>query len=178
MPIIIGNMKSLNMHYDELWFAMRSMDWFYKKKIKSSFGMTIATEINKKNYQLLMQPNVHIVDDLAPSRELYTFYLSCKDRGTWGHETFYMDYVPKFIHEMSYQEDSRDKLNELYRLDKQGKTVLLVCACQEENVCHRSILAGLLHGAGCNVISSFGTDISKYDVYYEMYKNKRDLMES
>ena len=174
--IVIGNMKALNMQYDELWFVMRSMDWFYKKKAKSisTNRLVYSNEIIQSNYQLLMQPNVHIVDELAPSHELYTFYLSHKDRRTWGDEVFYMDYVPMFIHEMSTQEDSRDKLNELYRLDKMGKTILLVCACQEERICHRSILAGLLYGVGCNVKSSFGTNISQYGVYYEMYKNKRE----
>lgn len=172
MPIVIGNMKALNLQYDELWFIMRSMDWFYKKKIKSSFGnMTVATEINQKNYQLLMQPNVHIVDELSPSKDLYTFYLSCKDRGTWDYNTFTKRYVPRFIYEMSSQQDSKNKLNELWSLDRQGKVILLVCACQEEHLCHRSIIAGLLHGVGCNVVSAFGTDISQYDKYYEMYCN-------
>lgn len=169
--IIIGNMKSLNLQYDELWFIMRSMDWFYKKKVPHPTDRSQYTyEINQKNYQLLMQSNVHIVDELAPSKDLYTFYLLCKDRGTWNYGTFAKQYVPVFIHEMSSQVDSRDKLNELWSLDKQGKTILLVCACQEEHICHRSIIAGLLHSVGCNVTSAFGTNISEYDKYYEMYK--------
>lgn len=165
MPIIIGNMKALNMKYDELWFVMHSMKWYFRDKKTG--------EINK-NAELISQPNVHVVNDLAPSHELYTFYLSHKNRGTWDEDVFWTKYVPMFIHEMSTQEDSRDKLNELYCLDKQGKTILLVCACQEENICHRSILAGLLYGVGCDVKSSFGTDISKYKIYYEMYTIERN----
>lgn len=170
MPIIIGNMKSLNLKYDELWFIMRSMDWFYKKKVGNRFTKYSNTEINQSNYRLLMQSNVHIVDELSPSKHLYTYYLLCKDRGTWNYGTFTRQYVPVFIHEMSTQQDSKDKLNELWSLDKQGKTILLVCACQEEHMCHRSIIAGLLHSVGCNVTSAFGTNISEYDKYYEMYK--------
>ena len=169
MPIIIGNMKALNLQYDELWFIMRSMDWFYRKKVGDRFKRYSDVEINQKNYQLLMQPNVKIIDELSPSKELFQFYMSCKNKGTWNGNTFIQKYVPRFIHEISSQQDSKDRLNELWYLDKQGKTILLVCSCQEENMCHRSIIAGLLHGVGCNVISTFGTDISKYDIYRKMY---------
>lgn len=40
---------------------------------------------------------------------------------------------------------------------------------KEEQMCHRSIIAGLLHGVGCNVVSAFGTNISRYDMYYKLY---------
>lgn len=170
MPIIIGNMKSLNLQYDELWFIMRSMDWFYRKKIGNRFP-EYSGEINEKNYRLLMQPNVKIIDELSPSKELFQIFMSRKSRGTWNKTIFHNVYVPRFIHEMASQQDSKDRLNELYFLDKQGKTILLVCSCQEEDMCHRSIIAGILHGVGCNVMSAFGNSISSYDIYYQMYRD-------
>ena len=170
MPIIIGNMKSLNMHYDELWFIMRSMDWFYKKKLTGSrFKKYSDTEFNQSNYRLLMQPNVKIIDELSPSKDLYSVFMSLKVNGDWNMDVFLKKYVPRFLKEMSSQQDSKDRLNQLWELDRQGKTILLVCACQEENMCHRSIVAGLLHGVGCNVQSAFGNDISRYGIYYKMY---------
>lgn len=180
MSIIIGNMKSLNMHYDELWFIMRSMDWFVYEKIGSRFKQYDKTKIKQANYRLLMQPNVKVIDELSPSRELFQFYMSCKNKGTWNGNTFIHKYVPRFIHEIYSEQDSKDRLNELWSLDKQGKTILLVCSCQEENMCHRSIIAGLLHGVGCNVISAFGNSISQYDIYYKMYlaKEKEREMKS
>ena len=39
---------------------------------------------------------------------------------------------------------------------------------------NRSIIAGLLHGVGCNVVSAFGTNISRYDVYYKMYREEEN----
>lgn len=168
MSIIIGNMKSLNLKYDELWFIMRSMDWFYKKKIGNRYPK-YSNEINQKNYQLLMQPNVKIVDDLAPSRDLFTWYMRTKQQGNWNMDTFTNGYVPTFIKDIFANQDAKDRLNQLWRLDKQGKTILLVCSCQEEAMCHRSIIAGLLHGVGCNVSSSMNNDISQYDVYRTMY---------
>lgn len=170
MPIIIGNMKSLNLHYDELWFIMRSMDWFYMKKVGNRFSYYSNKEINQTNYRLLMQPNVHIVDELSPSRDLYTWYMSQRDRKQWTKEQFDNIYVPRFIKEMSTQQDSKDKLNELWQADRQNKIILLVCACQDEDMCHRSIIAGILHGTGINVMSAFGNSISQYDKYYSMYR--------
>lgn len=169
MSIIIGNMKSLNLKYDELWFIMRSMDWFYRKKVGDRFKRYSDTEINQANYRLLMQPNVKIVDDLSPSRDLFKWYMIKKTKGQWNMDTFINEYVPIFINEIVINQDAKDRLNQLWQLDREGKTVLLVCSCQEEQMCHRSIIAGLLHGVGCNVISAFGTNISQYDMYYKLY---------
>ena len=52
MSIVIGNMKSLNMHYDELWFIMRSMDWFVYEKVGNRFKQYDKTRIKQANYRL------------------------------------------------------------------------------------------------------------------------------
>lgn len=93
-----------------------------------------------------------------------------KSRGEWNQQTFINTYCPAFINCLLYNENAKNRLNELWSLDKQGKTVLLICSCKDEFMCHRSILAGILHGAGCNVQSAFGTDISRYDIYYKLYR--------
>lgn len=169
MPIIIGNMKALNMHYDELWFIMRSMDWYYKKKKPSKYFTQYSDEIIGANYRFLMQPNVKIIQDLAPSHDLFTWYMSQKSRGQWDQKAFDVFYAPCFLKDLSTQQDSIDRLYELRDADRQGKTILLVCACQEESMCHRSIIAGVLRGGDVNVTSSFGTNMSCYDKYYQMY---------
>lgn len=175
MSIVIGNMKALNMHYDELWFIMRSMDWFYRKKVGSRFTRYSDSEINQKNYQLLMQPNVKIIDELSPSKELFGFYLSLKKEGNWNQQSFNTKYVHRFIHELASNQEAKDRLNDLWLLDKQGKTVLLVCSCQDEVMCHRSIIGGILHGVGCNVKSTiYGYNISDYDKYYQMYRSEEN----
>lgn len=167
--IIIGNMKYLNRQYDELWFVMRSMDWFlYEKNKGSRFNTYDKTKLNKRNYELLMRPNVKVIDDLSPSKELFTFYLSNKQRGTWDMDTFLKRYVPRFLKEINC-EDGRDRLNELWQLDRAGKTILIICTCQEENMCHRSILAGVLASVGCNV--QVEGDLSFYKAYGDMFKS-------
>ena len=166
--IIIGNMKFLNRQYDELWFVMRSMDWFLYEKVKGSrFNTYDKTKLNKRNYELLMQPNVKVIDELSPSKDLFTYFLSCKQHQTWDEKRFKEKYVPGFLKEINC-EDGRDRLNELWRLDRAGKTILLVCTCQEENMCHRSILAGVLASVGCNV--QVQGNLNDYLVYGEMFK--------
>lgn len=170
MPIIIGNMKALNLQYDELWFVMRSMDWFYKEKVGNKFPR-YSDKINQKNYRLLMQPNVKIIKDLSPSEDLFRWYMTKKLKGEWNDHAFINTYVNAFLRDLAVNQDAKDRLNDLWLLDKQGKTILLVCVCQEERLCHRSILAGILHGVGCNVMSASGTSISKYDIYYDLYRD-------
>jgi uncharacterized protein YeaO (DUF488 family) len=166
--IIIGNMKYLNRQYDELWFVMRSMDWFIYEKTKSlRFAKYDKTKLIKKNYELLMQPNVKIISELSPSEGLFRYYLSCKEHKTWDEKRFKNKYVPWFLDSIN-NEDGRDRLNELWRLDKASKTVLLICTCQEENMCHRSILAGILASVGCNV--QVQGNLNDYLVYGEMFK--------
>lgn len=166
--IIIGNMKYLNRQYDELWFVMRSMDWFIYEKSKSlRFAKYDKTKLIKRNYELLMQQNVKIIDELSPSQDLFTFYLSHKQRGDWDETVFQDTYVPAFLRSIN-NEDARDRLNELWTLDRQGKTILLICTCQEEHMCHRSILAGILASVGCTV--QVQGDLEQYKKYGAIFK--------
>lgn len=160
MPIIIGNMKSLNKHYDELWFVMRSMDWFYKEKV--------TERVIDKNYRFLMQPNVKVIDDLSPSKELFYLYLKKKKNFNWNERSFFSEYAPRFTKELIENEEAKFRLNQLWSLDRAGKTVLIVCSCAEEKLCHRSILAGILYGAGCNVITD--NPVKDYLRFYDDYR--------
>ena len=168
-------MKYLNRQYDELWFVMRSMDWFLYEKLKGSrFNTYDKTKLIKRNYELLMQPNVKVIDELSPSHDLFTYYLSKKQRGQWNKNTFLDTYAPWFLNSIN-NEDGRDRLNELWRLDKAGKTVLLICTCQEEDMCHRSILAGILASVGCNV--QVQGNLNDYLIYGKMFKDLSDSKE-
>lgn len=45
---------------------------------------------------------------------------------------------------------------------QKGETVGLACFCGDETLCHRSIVAGLLQGAGADVRLASGADYSRY----------------
>ena len=114
-------------------------------------------------------PRIKQVQRLSPSPELFHKYLNLKAAGNWNKESFDNIYVPKFLHDIRYgDERGFEVLNELYKLDKQGKKIALCCFCPEESLCHRSIVAGLLQAVGCNVVIPSKKDYSKY---YDMYKS-------
>jgi uncharacterized protein YeaO (DUF488 family) len=101
------------------------------------------------------------VKALSPSNELFRKYLQLKAAGNWSEQTFADVYVPTFLAEMQNKE-ARAALNYLYLQDKRGKNICLACFCPDERLCHRSIVAGLLQGCGCDVQTDSGDSYTKY----------------
>ena len=152
--ITLGNFKAFKPeNYDEVWIIVRSI------KDKSF--------LSKYN-------NVFHVPELSPSMELFMCYLSWKHGDVWDKYKFDNNYLPMFLKEMT-EKSATQKLNELYFKDKAGKNILLICFCEIEEMCHRSIVGGLLQGVGVPVISydhPFFIDYSKYHkLYLEIKQN-------
>lgn len=105
------------------------------------------------------------VPELSPSQLLVARYSKLKLAGEWNKSSFDEKYLPVFLREMKAPA-ARNKLNELYRADKAGKRIALVCFCADESLCHRSIIAGFLQGVGCDVKTANGAD---YSGYYQAY---------
>lgn len=102
------------------------------------------------------------VPELSPSKELFFEYLKLKKAKNWNKETFEKIYVPQFLKEMK-EKKATDWLNKIYIEGKQ-KRICLVCFCPQEELCHRTIVQGLLQGVKANI--SLEKDYRKY---YEMY---------
>ena len=145
--ISFGSVRDVNeMEFDEVWYIVRSL------------------KINLK------ESNAHWVPELSPSRELFYKYLDASKAGVYDNKWFSENYVPQFLHEMR-NADSMRKLNELYKLGK-SKNILCVCFCEDENLCHRSIVSGLLQGAYSAMDDAVFVESSiDRSFYYEMYKN-------
>ena len=117
--------------------------------------------------------NIKHVPELSPSCQLLNEYLNARDNGNFGERYFQTSYVPTFINEIFNNKNARTRLNELVKLDKAGKNICLVCFCQDESLCHRSIIAGLLMGCGCNVMTELpDQSIAKHEYikYYHYYR--------
>jgi uncharacterized protein YeaO (DUF488 family) len=70
----------------------------------------------------------------SPSRELLREF---KHEGlTWDQ------YVPRYLAEMR-EEPARSEIERLAKL-AQERTITLMCICEDENRCHRSLLRGLI----------------------------------
>lgn len=91
-------------------------------------------------------PNIRHVPELSPSK-LFCWYRQMKEEGRWNEETFQKIYVPQFLKEMRGEKQQK-LLNDLAQTKKH---IALVCFCMEEEVCHRSIIGGMLQGAGVEV---------------------------
>lgn len=107
---------------------------------------------------------------LSPSWELFKGYRRLVEARQWNRGSFERYYASTFLSEIKASPEARAWLNRLYQASEQdGKKIALVCFCADETLCHRSIVGGMLQGAGANVVFASGAmkDCSKY---YSMYK--------
>lgn len=111
------------------------------------------------------------VTDLAPSSDLFREYQKLAREGNWNADTFSRIYVPRFLQELRQSQGAYKKFQYLCEQDWKGKHIKLVCFCADETLCHRSIIAGMLQGAGCNVVTDTGKDYTRY--YNQFYKIRR-----
>ena len=142
--IRITNIKNADKTFDENWAIVRSM------KSKSEW--------------------IKQVTALSPSTNLFFKYRNLASADNWNEESFNSIYVPQFISELRANDAAREAFDYLFNQDKLGKNICLVCFCPNEQLCHRSIIAGILQGSGANVITDTDNDYSKY---FNMYFNRQ-----
>ena len=140
--ISIGNFKTISSEYDEIWFIVRSL--------KGGVPNTGTIALH--------------VPQLSPKTELFQDYLKWSKNNQWNKEVFNKDYVPRFLEQMKYSTEAKQCLNTLFQKSRAGKNILLVCFCSNEELCHRSIVLGLLQGVGAE------TNGSDYCHFYDLYK--------
>lgn len=135
--------------------------------IVTSISRTIRSDYNGK----IATENQWI--ELAPSQKLFSQYLNWKNNGFWNEETFNTKYVPQYISEIASNPKARGRLNQIY-LEQNTVSRTLLCHCENELLCHRSIVAGILMGTGIKV-QNFDTSLmpERMVQYYEMYKAER-----
>lgn len=113
--------------------------------------------------------DVRQVSELSPSKGLFYKYLDLKKKNMWGTNSFNEIYVPQFLQEIKENRTvTSPLLNYLYSADKHGKNIALLCFCSDEELCHRSIIGGLLQGVGISVQTGTGND---YKRYFDMYSD-------
>lgn len=98
---------------------------------------------------------------LSPSEELFHWYWGLARKGRWTDDLFRNEYIPRFLREM-HSKDAVAALNDIWLRSKKGEHIVLACYCLREQMCHRSIVAGLLSGAGADVRTETGLDYSGY----------------
>jgi uncharacterized protein YeaO (DUF488 family) len=112
----ISNMDASK--YDEVWVCVRSLG-----NVKTG-------------------GNVYHVPQLSPSADLFHAYLSWKKQGIWSKDQFDKVYTPRFLKEMESKE-ARSYLD-LLRDKTKTKNIYVCCFCDDESLCHRSLIRRLL----------------------------------
>lgn len=110
--------------------------------------------------------NVSQLDVLSPSRDLFFWYRRMAKAGKWDKRAFDAEYAPRFLREIRNNPAARETLKDLWSRSRNGEHIVLACYCDNESMCHRSIVAGLLSGTGAEVKTDSGAD---YSAYYEQY---------
>lgn len=106
---------------------------------------------------------VNHVPLLAPSNELFRKYRDAVHSGRFNKKYFDELYVPQFLKELNENKPALDLLENL-KNNSFTKDYYLCCFCEDENLCHRSIIAGILLGRGAKIETK-----QKYIKYYRMF---------
>ena len=142
--ITVANIKDVEpSQYDEVWAIVRS----------------------PKNAPKWMRH----VPELSPSWPLFELYRKKRASFQWTKAVFEEEYVPRFLDEMQVQA-ARAKLNELFLRSHKGEYIAIACFCTDVEKCHRSIIASLLKGAGCEVEMRDGSINEAFSKRYQSGK--------
>lgn len=131
--ISIGNIFKTNLaEFDEVWVICFAVD-----ELRSLF----------EDFD-----NVFHVPELAPKESLFKEYRSMVHSGLWNKQTFTEHYLPRFLNDIQGCDASMKLIRKLVAVSNE-KNICLVCFCpdDEEETCHRSIVAGILLNMGASV---------------------------
>lgn len=121
----IGNLSDISNNYNEIWFIVRRMKPF-----------------NPQDYNY--QGCIRHVSNLSPSDDLLNWALKMKKECRFSKMSFDNEYRPRFLKEIKENKDAQILLNYLRHTEK---NILLVCYCQREEICHRSIVKELINNS-------------------------------
>lgn len=142
-------------HYDEIWICTRTLPNFLDEKFRPN-GL-----------------NIRAVPELAPSRNLFHWYLSKKDRGEWNHEVFEQQYTPVFMKEMS-EPTAKSYIKALKNISK-TKDIFVCCFCKDESLCHRILIKRLVED---NTFDTFAVLVAGSRNFndYDLLRTKMDIL--
>lgn len=106
--------------YDEIWVIVRSLG-------------NVSTG-----------DNIYHVPQLSPSYNLFYDYRNWVKQGVWCKKQFDEVYKPRFLEEM--KSDTAQQYLNLLRESCKTKDILICCFCNDESMCHRSIVKELIEG--------------------------------
>lgn len=102
---------------------------------------SVCINIARKNKDNLKQ-----IIELAPSKELFSWYMNNKDNEDW-----FKEYKRQYKIEIQSNELALEKMRYIKSLLDEGKDVVLLCYCRDYKKCHRSIIGEAFEAIKYNV---------------------------
>ena len=135
--IVIGNVKDISPLYDKNLMIVRSAD--------------------------SVPEYAEQITELSPSPKLFKLYREAYHKGNFNEDWFRKFYVPMFIKELKSNISALAKLDELCKASRDSK-IFLCCYCEDDCLCHRSIIGGILLGMNAEIEVN-----SDYIKYYKLF---------
>lgn len=107
---------------------------------------------------------------LSPTTELFHKYLRLRDAGQWNARAFATEYVPDFIRDTICSDAAKYAIDNLVKMRQLNINIALGCVCDNETICHRTIVGGILEGYGLDVIYDSGRSYRFYNDLLLDYK--------
>lgn len=127
--------------YDEIWVIVRSLGNFS------------------------VSDNIYYVPQLSPSYNLFHDYRNWVKQGVWCKKQFDEVYRPRFLEEM--KSDTAQQYLNLLRESCKTKDILICCFCNDESMCHRSIVKELVEGKSDDEVNIMRSEkLFKFDKPY------------
>lgn len=108
-----------------------------------------------ENWMIVRAPgeipeNARHVPELSPSPELFQKYRQAFHAGEFDRRFFDEVYVPQFLQELTKSQPALALLDNL-KEESEKKDFSLCCFCEDESLCHRCIIGGILLGIGAAI---------------------------
>ena len=140
-----------------------------KEAVEKDYTVVVVdNELTAENYENL--ENVVEFKNLAPSKNITNTVETLKRAGMWNKDTFVKYFMDSYLIEIINNPQAKQELNELYKRSMKEK-VAIACSCEDANLCHRSILVGLMQAVGVN---SVGEDYSPYWLRSRILEQERN----
>ena len=127
--------------YDQVWFITRD-----------------ASEVKEF---IDTHPQVVVHAELSPQPDLFRAYRERAKSGCWDRTAFDTFYVPQFLNDLAKNQVGLSLLQELKK-NSADHEIALACFCEDESMCHRSIIGGILLNMGASI--DCAEDYRKYSL--------------
>lgn len=116
--------------YDQVWFIMR--------------------DASEEQYFIVTHSQIVVHAELSPKLELFRLYRDRTKSSYWDKFAFNNFYVPHFLKGLSENQAGLLLLQEL-KTQSAEHEIALACFCEDESMCHRSIIGGILLNMGATI---------------------------